>query len=303
MTTAWEEAQRERSSVFMLSLLVGIARFLGRRIARLSLIPVVAYFLLTTGIARRASRDYLRRVLPQPPGWFDLARHFYAFAGCALDRLILIGGETHGIDLKMNYTPRAWELRNSGKGCLMFSAHVGSLEAIRAKGALEQHLPLRVVMDRQHGRMYTGLLEKMRPEMAGFVIDAGERGPELVLRMKQSLDEGKLVVMMADRSRQGEPLVEVDFLGGRARLPASPWIMAGVLGVPVLLAFVLYRDGRYQGYVEDFSERVQLQRGQRMVSAQEYAQRYAQRIEQHLRAAPYNWFNFYDFWPHAAPPT
>ncbi len=33
--------------------------------------------------------------------------------------------------------------------------------------------------------------------------------------------------------------------------------------------------------------------------------RYAQRLEHHARSAPYNWFNFYDFWqsddPHANP--
>ena len=302
MSARWEETQRERSSLFMLLWLIYIARFLGRGIARLILIPVVAYFLVTGGATRRASENYLRRILGRAPRLPEIARHFHTFAGCALDRLLLMAGKARGIELKMNYTERAWEIRNSGKGCLMFSAHIGSLEAIRAKGALEQHLPLRVVMDRQHGRMYTTLLERMRPEMAGFVLDAADRGPTLVLRMKQSLDEGKIVVMMADRSRDGEPMVDVEFLGSRTQLPASPWIMAGTLGVPVLMGIVIYRDGHYEGYLEEFADRITLTRGQRMEAAQKYAQQFAQRMEHFLRKAPYNWFNYYDFWPHDTAP-
>ena len=34
---------------------------------------------------------------------------------------------------------------------------------------------------------------------------------------------------------------------------------------------------------------------------QHWVQRYAERLEHYCRVAPYNWFNFYDFWAAAAP--
>jgi predicted LPLAT superfamily acyltransferase len=34
----------------------------------------------------------------------------------------------------------------------------------------------------------------------------------------------------------------------------------------------------------------------------EWAVRYAERLEHHCRQAPYNWFNFYDFWARSATP-
>ena len=44
--------------------------------------------------------------------------------------------------------------------------------------------------------------------------------------------------------------------------------------------------------------------GQRFNLEVDQMARYAARLEQHCRAAPFNWFNFYDFWgaPPGSPP-
>src|SRR5690606_32340784 len=122
-------------------------------------------------------------------------------------------------------------------------------------------------------------------------------GPTLMLEIKQALDQGHMVGLMADRVRAGERSVTVDFLGGQARLPAAPWILAGVLNVPVVIGFGVYRgDNRYDAYFELLAERFELPGANRDAAIRDYAQRYAQRLESHVRDAPYNWFNFYDFW-------
>src|SRR3546814_5367306 len=109
--------------------------------------------------------------------------------------------------------------------------------------------------------------------------------------------EGSMVGMMADRAREGERTATVDFLGGKAQLPVAPWIMAGVLGVPVVIAFGLYRGGNhYEAHLELIAEKVVLPRAHRDAALQEYAQRYADRLAHYAREAPYNGFNFYDFW-------
>ena len=97
--------------------------------------------------------------------------------------------------------------------------------------------------------------------------------------------------------RAGERTVTVDFLGGKAKLPAAPWILAGVLNVPVVIGFGIYRGGdRYDAHFELLAERVSLPRAQRETAIQAYAQQYADRLAHYVREAPYNWFNFYDFW-------
>ncbi|MFP5306750.1 MAG: lipid A biosynthesis acyltransferase [Gammaproteobacteria bacterium] len=295
MAERWEH-QRERGARWAMLLLFWIARKLGRRTTRLFLYPITAYFLLTARAQRAASRDYLRRVLPHAPGWRDVARHFFTFAAVSLDRIFWLIGSGQQPEVTAHRPDEVYRAEHSG-GCLILVAHYGSFEVRQDSKSTQHEVPLRIVMDRAHGRMFTQLLERTKPEVARSVIDASQSGPSLMLEIKQALDGGAMVGLMADRVRAGERAVTVDFLGGKARLPAGPWIMAGVLGVPVVIGFGIYRGGRhYDACFELIAERVQLPRVGREAAIQAYAQRYAERLEHYVREAPYNWHNFYDFW-------
>ena len=296
MSASWEQ-QRERSNALMLRLLVWIARGLGRGVARLLLYPIVGYFLLTGGAARSASNNYLRRVLGREPGWRDNARHFHAFASVALDRFFFAAGDTAAFDVRYHRPPEIEAIVRRGQGCLLLLAHMGGYEAMRVAGTGERRLPLRVLMDLAHNRMFMSLIQRLNPEFSRRIIDASQRGPTLVLALKQALDEGAMVGVMADRPRAEERVVSATFLGGKVLLPAGPWIFAGTLGVPVILAFGLYRGGnRYDVHFELFAEKLALPRAAREASLREHAQQYASRLEHYAREAPYNWFNFYDYW-------
>ena len=296
MTSAWDQ-QRERSNPVMLRLILWIGRKLGRNVARLLLLPIVGYFLITSGSAKRASREYLRRVLPHAPRWSDLARHFHAFASVMLDRLLILSGNPARFDLRMTQPPEVAAAMRSPKGCLLLLAHVGSFEVLRARGVMEADLRIRILMDMAQNRMFSTLIRQLDPVFAESVIDAAQRGPAVALAIKQALDEGALVATMADRARDDERTVPVRFLGGEAQLPAGPWIFASALEAPVILAFSLYRGGnRYDVAFELMSTRVELPRARREEALQRYAQDYADRLTHFLRLAPYNWFNFYDYW-------
>jgi predicted LPLAT superfamily acyltransferase len=70
-----------------------------------------------------------------------------------------------------------------------------------------------------------------------------------------------------------------------------------VLHAPIVLAFGLYRGGnRYDLVFEPFSGPIRIPRQDRTAVLGEMARRYAARLEHHARSAPYNWFNFYDYW-------
>jgi predicted LPLAT superfamily acyltransferase len=184
-----------------------------------------------------------------------------------------------------------------GRGCLLFVAHFGSAESLRLIAVDQRQLPLSILLDRQHGRMLMQLLEQLNPELASGIIDASQRGPQLVLNLKEALQAGRMVGIMADRALPTERSVEVDFLGGRARLPVGPWQLAHALQVPVVLGFGVYLGGnRYRAHFELFSDSLRLPREGRDAALADHAQRYARRLEHHVRQAPYNWFNFYDFW-------
>ena len=294
MAQSWER-QRERGSWLAMATLLWIARTFGRPVGRLLLYPISAYFLLTAAPARRASRSYLRRVLGREPGWRDLARHFFCFAAVSLDRLFWLIGAGKQPRVTPHRPPEVHRAQHSG-GCLILVAHHGSFEIRHDPSSTQHEVPLRIVLDRSHNRRFTQLLEHSNPDIARSVIDAAQDGPSLMLEIKQALDAGSMIGLMADRERENERAVTVDFLGGQARLPALPWILAGVLQVPVVIGFGLYRGGRqYDAHFELLAERVELPRGKRDAAVRQYAQRYADRLAHYVKDAPYNWFNFYDF--------
>lgn len=296
---AWK-AQRERSTRFMLRLLLWFARYAGRGVCRLILVPITAYFLLSAGAARRASRQFLGRALGRPARLADVARHLHTFASVVLDRAFFLLNRTAGIAFDVRRAPEEERgTHGGGRGSLLVVAHLGSFEAMRVVGGGRR--PMKVVLDRDQNRMITSVLETVNPRVATQIIDAAQGGPGLALAIKQALDEGSHVGLMVDRPSPGEQTVTVDFLGAPARLPAGPWLLAAALQARVVLCFCVYRDARrYEATFELFDERLTLPRAQRDAALQACVQRYADRLAHHARGAPYNWFNFYDFWHDAA---
>ncbi|HMN44788.1 MAG TPA: hypothetical protein PKE27_09460 [Povalibacter sp.] len=290
-------SHKERSTPSMVRLIVWLATHLRRSTVRPVLYPIVAYFLLTSPAARRASRDYLQRALNREPRWRDHWRHFFAFASCTLDRIFLLSKRYQELDVAVERPEAVRAAVARGQGCLLFVAHFGSAESLRLIAVDQRRLPLSILLDRQHGRMLMALLEGLNPELAGSIIDASQRGPQLVLNLKEALQAGRMVGIMADRALATERAVAVDFLGGRARLPVGPWQLAHALQVPVVLGFGCHHGGnRYTAHFELFSESLRLPRENRDAAIADCAQRYAQRLEHYVRIAPYNWFNFYDYW-------
>jgi predicted LPLAT superfamily acyltransferase len=156
---------------------------------------------------------------------------------------------------------------------------------------------IRVVLDKTHNPAMTQMLDALNPEIAAGVIDASQDGPSIAMAIKQATDEGALVALLVDRARPGEPALKVPFLGRDAPFPTAPWLIASALKVPVVLAFGLYRGGhRYHLAFESFSDSIAVPRQQRAQAVLSLIERYAARLEHHARHAPYNWFNFYDFW-------
>jgi len=293
-TFSWHE-HGERGTTFALRLLRFAALRLGRRVIRPVLYPLALYFTLTSGATRRVSRQYLARVLPAAPRLRDVLRHVFSFASISLDRVFLLTG-SHRFRIEGHYGPGALETARAG-GALLFVAHFGSFEVMRV-GALQTHeLPLRIVLDVNIGRRFMAALAELNPGIAAGIIDSSRGGVELVLKVREALDAGSVVGLMVDRARAGEKTVPVNFLGGTAHLPASPWLLAAALKVPVLTVFGVWRGGdRYEAHVEMLADAVELPRTNRDEILRARVQDYADRLAARVRAAPYNWLNFFDFW-------
>ncbi|RNF83837.1 acyltransferase [Montanilutibacter psychrotolerans] len=296
MSTDWKQ-RPEGGGRFAIWLIRTIARYGGRAVARLLLYPITAYFVLVRGPERRASQAFLQRALGRPAGWTDGFRHVHSFAATILDRVFMLSGQLERFDITIDGVDAVHAQLDRGQGVLMFGSHLGSFEVMRVLGCRRPGLKVRVVFDRGHNAAVTQLLEALDPQMAATVIDAAQDGPSIVFAIKQALDEGALVALLVDRARPGEPTVQAPFLGSPAPFPVAPWLIAAALKVPVMLAFGLYRGGRrYELAFELFSAGLDIGRHNRAQALPAVVHDYAARLQARTLAAPYNWFNFYDFW-------
>ncbi|AFL74200.1 lipid A biosynthesis acyltransferase [Thiocystis violascens] len=291
-------SQRERSTRSAVRLILWIALHLGRAPARTLLYPITAYFLLKARPQRRASRRFLTRVLGRPARMTEVARHIHCFAATILDRVYLLAGRRELLDIHLHQPELVTDRVAAGQGFLLLGSHLGSFELLRALAIEEARMPLKILMYPAHNPVITELLHALNPTIAGSVISLDS--PKPLLAVKESLDAGYAVGLLGDRRMPDEPAVICDFLGRRASFPSGPLSLAALTGVPVILPFGIYRGGnRYDVYFERFAERVELDRhdrARRESQLQDWVRRYADRLAHHARAAPFNWFNFYDFW-------
>lgn len=294
MSRAWFE-QKERSSEFWLRLIRWIALHLGRPVARLLLYPITFYFLIFNIRCQRASRDYLRKVLGRKPGWVDQYRHFHCFAATILDRVYLLTGREQLLDVRIHNAEVLLDKVNRQQGCILLGAHLGSFEVLRALAVHQRHFPLKVLMYVNHNETITRVLNVLSPEVAKTVIPLGQA--DTLLRVKESLDQGELVGMLGDRVAESDKMVRCQILGDEADLPQGPMLLAVALNVPVILFYGLYRGGnRYDIYFELLTEAPDVKRNEREATVEKLTRQYAARLEHYVHEAPYNWFNFYDYW-------
>ncbi|HEB53791.1 MAG TPA: glycosyltransferase family 2 protein, partial [bacterium] len=141
------------------------------------------------------------------------------------------------------------------------------------------------------------LLTRLDPQRAATVIHIGDDPVGQMARVHDRIEAGEFVALLGDRTGLNERVVEADFFGAKAKFPAGPFLIASLMRCPVYLTFGVYRHpNRYDLSCEPFAERLHLPRKGRQQALQEVVQRYADRLAHHARSAPYNWFNFYDFW-------
>ena len=306
MSQAWQQ-RPEGGGRFAIGLIHAIARVGGRAISRVLLLPITLYFLIVRGPERRASRDFLTRVTGRPASLWQVARHLHCFASTILDRVFLLSGQLRRFEVRVFGLDALHARLDEGNGMLLFGSHHGSFEVLRVLSLERPDVQLRVVMDRNQNAIITHMLETLSPEIARTVIDARQDGLAITLAIHEATRANALVGLLVDRAKASEPVTAVPFFGAEAEFPDSPFLIAATLRVPVVISFGLYRGGRrYDLHFEAFEIEQQVPRGQRREALRRMQQRYAQRLEHYVRTAPYNWFNFYDFWSVDAkrnPPT
>jgi predicted LPLAT superfamily acyltransferase len=298
---------RERGSLLGLRFFIGCYRLFGRPLSVVIVHVVVFYYYLAIRPARRASRAYLRRIaarpdgaeaLGRPPDWLASFWNFRAFALQVFDRLVIWFGRENDLEFEVDGTGTIQRLLRKDRGAIVVGAHLGSFDALRAL-AEEDDVVVNVLMFTRNAPRINAILEMLSPRTQVRVIESGFGSLDTVLRIRACIARGEMVAMLGDRLEPSGRTrsCRVPFLGDPVELPVAPYLMAGLLGCPLFFIVALRAGpGRYRVFAEVLAECVELTRGERDKRIRELATAYAGRLEHYCTLAPYQWFNFFDFW-------
>ena len=175
------------------------------------------------------------------------------------------------------------------KGCIIALPHAGNWDHAAAYFC-------------STGIPITAVVEKLKPEAIfkkflayreSIGIEAISHKEKTMPILMERLNQGKLVALVADRdmSRNG---IEVNFLGGVAKMPAGPAILAVKTGSPLVTAYIRYID---KGIEITFDETIKLpvtgsEEEQIRIVTQSMADNFAKRIKD----SPVDWHMLQRIW-------
>jgi predicted LPLAT superfamily acyltransferase len=296
--TDWNQ-RPERSNMFWLSVMTWISLRLGRGPSRLVLYAIAAYFLAFAPAARHMSRRYLQRALQFKSigevGWRHLFRHFFSFSAVIHDRVYLINDRYDLFDIRIHNQALVDEYLARGRGLFLIGAHLGSFEVLRALGRKQAGLRIAMAMYEDNARKINAALTAINPNAQQDIIALGHI--DSMIRVHDMLAQGDVVGMLGDRSLGDDDTSQVAFLGSQAALPLGPFRMAAIMKCPVLFMTGLYCGAnRYDIHFETLADFSTLAPRGRALAVQAAVTRFAGLMDHYCREAPYNWFNFFDFW-------
>ncbi len=296
MTRTWQD-HKERSTPWALGAIRWIALNLGRPVARLLLYPITLYYLVFATLERRSSKRYLSRALQREPTLLDISRHIHCFASTILDRVYLMTGQFEKLDITFPHENLPLKYSQRGTGCILLGSHLGSFEVLRSYAIKKCPLPIKILMYQGQNPMIAKILNALNPGLSDMIIPIG--APDSLLQVKDAVDAGNAVGMLGDRvmDEKKEKTVVCKLLGDDVVLPTAPVLIAASLNVPIIVFFGIYKGGnKYQLHFKLLAENIRLNRDRRQRDIQNWMQQYANLLEEQIEIAPFNWFNFYDYW-------
>ncbi len=307
-STHWS-AINEAGTLFGLRFLWLIHKVLGRKVVSILLLPTVAYFVLFRPESRRASKNYLYNHYKQypelwdhKPGIKDTLHHFRQFSETVVDKLTSWFVDLDDALFKIHSPEVVDELFKDPRGQLVIGSHMGNLEYCRGFMHRYKNRSINVLLNDRHSQNYNNIMDHLNPDSRLNIYQVDEFNISTILSFKEKIDAGEWLFIAGDRIPLTgiERTVTVDFFGKKAALPIGPYLLAKALDCPVKLLFSYQnftsKTGQIHLEVIDFAEKIVLDRKNKQEDLTKYAQKFATELEKACAQAPFQWFNFYDFW-------
>ena len=296
----------ENTAVTGVRLLYFLFRAGGRGLFWASLWPVLIIYWLMLPQVRQSSHDYLEHayrsgILSRKPSTFTTLRHLFRFADTMLDKLLAVAG--HFTEKDLHVVGRE-ALFADKRGGVLVTAHTGCLELCQVISEKRDVRKLHILTYTLMSRRFMRILTRLNPAIELSHIEVTALTPATLVMLSEKVDAGDYLVIVGDRTPIASGAVsKAAFLGETAAFPNGFAMLATLLQCP-LWAMICRREtetnARYRMTIEKLWEPKPVARKERSAHLDRLAGRFAQVLENNLKASPWDWFNFFDFWHQGA---
>ena len=254
---------------------------------------VAFYFLLFSWKALGSQYNFFKKRLNYSPfrTLISIYKNYYWFGQTMIDKIVLMSGIHHPFRFEFEGEEYLREMVNHNKGGLLLSAHIGNWE-------IAGHLLQRLGTD-MHIVMYDGEQQQIKDYLGSVIQKHSARiiliknDLSHIYAIQEALSKNEFVCMHADRFLEGNKTITGSLLGGNARFPAGPFLLARTFQVPVSIVFAM-KDGPQDYHF--YASPSRTYSGSTDSSANELLRDYSSQIEKTILKYPLQWYNYFDFW-------
>lgn len=299
---SWSQL-KEQGGLFTLRLTLLLYRYGGSRLCQWIMYVVILWYWLFAKKARQASLQYLRYLHDYAqqqspfltrPGYRQSYLHFMQFGQAILAKIAAWMGRIPEQELKLEGHEHFQQ--HYQRGAIIVVSHFGNIELLRA--VKSQHIQkINVLVYQKHATKFNQFLQQINPRASINLLCVDSLGVDTAIQLQDKLDQGEWIIIAADRIPiQSQRIQPVSFLNEVAPWPQGAWILAQLLKVPVLAVFCFQREQHLHVHIHKLSEAVSFSRANRQIEMQKLIANYVELLQSYCLRAPYQWFNFYNFW-------
>lgn len=265
-------------------------RFFGVKLSYFFCIWVSGYFVLFASKQRNGLIQFYKKGFEYSTSKSILtsALNFYRFGQVLIDRIALKTKRKRIFTHSFDNERALLDIKEMGKGGFLISGHVGNWE--NAGNLIGERITSKInilMLDAEVEKIKHFLNEKT--EKAKYNLIPLKDDMSHLILIHQALKRNELIALHADRTLEGQKTFEFPFLKGRAAFPSGPFIMAHKFKVPITFVFAIKTSfTHYQ-----LNATVPILHSS---SPEEIAKKYVHRLEEMVKKAPEQWFNFYDYY-------
>ena len=291
---------------------------------------VTFFYYLPAKEARKVSRDYQQKLISfsknLPPELLDADlsklpkkphtyRHIVSFATCMVEKIEGWSGKSGMEDIEFaesDFNSASVEevrgLLKNHHGCMLFCSHLGNIELFRSilsfgSGDFDHQVPVSIIMDQNVTKNFNRQIASINSKAKMNVISSDDISLSTMEQLQETIDEGGLVVISADRvpARNKDRCLDISFLGHQAKLPYGPFLINALLNCPTFFIFSMrkYQTGfnpKYTVHIIKSDVNFDGGRKEREEKIKELAAQYKTLIERFCLKYPFQWYNFFNFW-------